>query len=367
LRLAGGKPLPFNAVMPERLPTMNDIARASGFARATVSLALRNDSSLPLKTRKRILAVARRLGYRPNPLVSALMIMLRTKRPIERHTVLALVTSHPPADDWRKQRTFAEMAAGAQKRAVALGYRLEEFSLRAEGMTPQRYVAMLAARNIHGLIVNPLPHHQRELEIALGDFAVVGLGASVASPPIERVSNDHFQSVVLAMQECRKLGYERIGLAVSREMSERLENRWLSGFHLAEQRVPPSRRVPPLMPAQTAEVEQLLPGWYRKEKPDVVLFGYFSPRYQACLPARVGIVALSVYDLNGPLTGIFQNSRAIGAVAVDHVVGRLQRNQFGPDTAARLHLMSGAWARGRTAPGRGLDRAIVGDPKAAYY
>lgn len=338
---------------------MKQVAEAVGVSPATVSLALRDHRSLPAATRQRIKSAANRLGYRANPLVSALMVSLRSKRPVDRHTALALVTLHQPGEPWRSQRTFAEMTGGAEKRAAELGYHLEEFSLRAPGMTPARFTHMLKSRNIHGLLINPLPHEEKTLPLDLRDFAVVGLGPSVTSPPIFRVSNDHFQSMVLALTRCRELGYRRIGFVVSREMSERLEDRWLSGYHLVQQRLPVRQRLEPFMPETTAEIRTGLSAWCARTKPDVVVFGYFSLAFQTLLPRRVGMVALSVYDAAGSLTGIFQDSRRLGAMAVDHLVGRLQHNDFGADESPRLHLVAGKWAPGRTAAGPGTTREIL--------
>ena len=47
--------------------TSEDVARASGVSRATVSYVLNNDprQSIPQETRERVLKVARELGYRP--------------------------------------------------------------------------------------------------------------------------------------------------------------------------------------------------------------------------------------------------------------------------------------------------------------
>jgi LacI family transcriptional regulator len=348
-------------------PTIKEVAAAVGFSPAAVSLALRNHHSIPPATREQIWAKARQLGYRQNPLVAALMTRLRSKLPTERHTVLALVTSHPPEESWRRQRTFEEMSDGARQRAAELGYRLEEFSLRAPGMTPARFVQVLRTRNIHGLLINPLPHEEKALSLDLSQFAVVGLGPSVTSPPIERVSNDHFQSALLAIHQCQALGYRRIGLVISQEMSGRLEDRWLSAFYLAQQRMPPGQRVRPLMPEQTAEIAKALPVWRAKEKPDVILFGFFSLGYQALLPRSIGFVALSVYEVDGPLTGIYQNSRQVGTIATDHVVGRLQRSDFGPHETARLHLIAGQWAPGRTAPGPGRRRDVLEAKDLASY
>lgn len=347
---------------------MKDVAALAGFAPATVSLALRNSRALPQATRDAIWVAARRLRYQRNPLVAALMATRRGNRPVEQHTALALVTSHPAHDPWRAQRTFTELAQGAEDRAAGLGYQLEEFSLCAAGMTGGRLRQVLRARNIHGLLINPLPHNERNLALDVSDFAVIGLGASIQSPTIERVSNDHFQSILLAMAECHRLGYRRVGLVVSREMSERLENRWLSGYLLAQHRLEPAGRVAPLMPPATSEIFDALPAWVRREKPDAVIFGWFDLPYQMRLPRSLGLVALSVYHLAGPLSGIFQDSRAIGAVAIDHLIARIQNSNFGPDATARLHLQQGRWVPGQTAPGRGRNRPLLPsvDPRGIH-
>lgn len=51
----------------QRRVTSEDVARASGVSRATVSYVLNNDprQSIPLETRERVLKVAREIGYRP--------------------------------------------------------------------------------------------------------------------------------------------------------------------------------------------------------------------------------------------------------------------------------------------------------------
>lgn len=52
----------------QRRVTSEDVARASGVSRATVSYVLNNDprQSIPLETRERVLKIARELGYRPS-------------------------------------------------------------------------------------------------------------------------------------------------------------------------------------------------------------------------------------------------------------------------------------------------------------
>lgn len=339
-------------------PTMKDVAAAAGVSRSTVSLSLRNDRSIPPATRSRVFAAAERLGYRTNPLVSALMTSLHARRAQQRHTVLAYVNCDPEFAPWRTYRMFVEMHEGARARAEGLGYSLEEFALRAPGMTPKRYVQMLRARGILGLLVAPLPKDERVLDLDLADFAVVGTDMSVASPSIERVSNDHFQSALLAVEQCRALGYRRIGFVLGRRVSERLENRWLAGCLFAQQHTPPAQRVAPLLPEETDAIPSALPAWCRKQKPDVVIMSELDPNGHYALPHTVGMVSLGLEEQSlGRVAGIFQDNRRMGAIAVEHLVARLERCEFGTEDRGRLHLVAGRWMAGPTAPGRGIPRS----------
>ena len=91
-----------------RVITMQQVADAVGLTRAAVSLALRKHSSIPARTQTRVAEAAQRLGYRPNPLVSALMSYhLRIKQTSPRVT-LGFLTSHPAHDPWRGRFSRAE-------------------------------------------------------------------------------------------------------------------------------------------------------------------------------------------------------------------------------------------------------------------
>ncbi|MCF7686867.1 MAG: LacI family transcriptional regulator [Cephaloticoccus sp.] len=338
-------------------PTMQDVAKAAGVARSTVSLALRNDRSIPPSTRSRIFAAAEKLGYKTNPLVSALMTSLHDRRTKQRHLVLAYVTTDPEVAPWRSYRMFIELQQGAKTRAEELGYRLEEFALRSPGMTPKRYTQMLQARGILGMLIAPLPLGEHTIELDFTDFAVVGIDMSVGDPPIERVSNDHFQSALLAVRECHALGYKRIGFIVSQQLNERLDHRWISACHLAQADMPAKQRVKPLMPPATDDILPAIPAWYASEKPDVVIMSELNPYGHYPLPPEVGMVSLGIEEQSlGQVAGIFQDNRRLGAIAIEHLVARLERAEFNTDDRGRLHMLAGKWFAGPTAPGLGQVR-----------
>jgi LacI family transcriptional regulator len=331
--------------------TMSDVAVRAGCARSTVSMALRNDPRIPLETRSRVQQAAAALEYRTNPLVAALMTTRRMQRVPVDHAVLALVTTHSRSDPARSYPGYLSFVEGARARAAELGYRLEEFPLRQNGMTPRRLVEILRARNIHGALIAPLPRDEKHVDLDCRGLAVVGLGTSVVSPVVERVSNDHFQSMMLAMAMCRRSGYARVGFVVSRLTSERLDDRWLSGYLLASSRYPVEQRLEPLLCETPEDISGALAGWCERERPEVVVFGNFDPAKPFRLPPGVGVVVLDVPAIDGDWTGIFQDDLRVGAIGVEHVVSRIQRGAFGEDDKARLHLLAGQWVRGKTALG----------------
>lgn len=334
------------------VPKMQDVARAAGYSRAAVSMALRADPSIPEKTRARIREVARRLGYSPSPLVAALMSLKRRgQRTTRAKTVIAFLSSHPAGNPWREKSMYRRMFAGATECATELGFHLEEFNLRAKGMTPARLREILDARQVHAVIVAPLPYGETQLDLDLTSLAVVGLGLSVHAPFIDRVSVDLFQSARLAVDRCVALGYRRIGLAVSQETSGRLEQRWLGGYRLAIDEHQLARRISPLIPARTGELVGTLPGWLRARRPDVVILGNAEPELPALIPREVGLVLLSVERPDDRQTGIFEDHEQLGRIAVEQAVAKLQQNNFAPLAEARMYSFAGTWVPGTTAPG----------------
>jgi DNA-binding LacI/PurR family transcriptional regulator len=330
---------------------MDDVARESGFSRATVSMALKGERAISAQTQQTVQEVAKRLGYRVNPLVSALMSLQRRRRglSVRSTTAIAYLSSHTAADPQRRHPTYVKMMAGAVRRAGELGCNLQEFNLAAPGMTPARLREILLTRHIHAIVAAPLPHRTTSLDFDFTQFAVVGLGMSVAHPIIERVANDHFQSAALAVRHCRELGYRRPGLVLSQETSHRLAHRWLGGYRLAMAQDFPQVRPILLMTERTHDLASAVPGWERKEKPDVVIYGNSEPALVRAI--RAHRVNLAVESTDDRCTGIFQNYEMLGAVAVEHALARLQTNSFGPLACAQLHLVEGIWVAGTTAPG----------------
>lgn len=340
-----------------KCPTMQDVADACGYSRATVSLALRGDRLIPESTRLKVEEVANRLGYRTNPMVASLMSLHRRRRPVAGlRTTIAYLNTFPPGHSGRNYVPYRRMFEGARERAREVDCQLEEFELAAPGMTPGRMRNILRARGIHGVIVGPLPGAAVTLDFDFTDFVAVGLGMSLVSPLIERVANDHFQSAALAVRKCVELGYRRIGFAIGRDTSSRLEHRWLGGFRSEMDQHPELATLPPLLPEFAAQVPAALPAWVKKNRPDVVILGNVEPAAQAAMPKNVGLVLVGVDSEQSTQAGIFQNFTLLGRSVAERVFTLLHNNSFGALKQPVVHLVGGVWVPGKTAPGPGKKR-----------
>ncbi len=332
---------------------MIDVARLAGVHGSTVSLALRNHPSIPEATRERVVKAAEQIGYKTNPLVSALMSFRRSTGEVPRHTTLAFVTSSRPTNAWRESRTLRDQLAGAQERAQTLGYHIEEFPLYAPGVTPARYNQMLRNRGIIGLIIAPLRNENDTLPIQWEHFTAVATAFTLRRPNIPRVGSDHGHSILMAIEQCRRRGYKRIGLAVQRSIMARVEHQWMAGY-LVECANRPSRpALPPLVADNWSEA--IFRKWFKAHRPDVILTGgdYASvlgwlKNANVDVPGQVAVVSLDLHVRDGSVAGIDQHSEELGAAVVDHLVARLHRNERGPlPRETRLHVM-GEWLEGAT-------------------
>jgi DNA-binding LacI/PurR family transcriptional regulator len=341
--------------MQEKTPaTQQQIAERAGVSRMTVSLALRNHPSLPRETRERIQAIAKQLGYRPNPLISTLMAHLRAAHRPKFQANLAFITSFPTRDGWLYP-TYKQFYNGARDRAVQLGYGLEITWSREHGITSKRLTHILVARGISGLVIAPLPAASGHLSLDWSKFSVAALGYSLARPNMHRAVNHQYHSMLLALRKLRHLGYRRIGLAMSAGHDQRADHNWSAGYLVFGSHLPKTDRVPMLLPPKL-NAANFAP-WFKKHQPDALvsqeLFAMTLAQQLGCrVPDTLGFAHLDWATSDVPVAGINQHSEAIGAAAVDLVVAQLQRNERGLPARPRVLLVEGEWVDGPTATNR---------------
>jgi LacI family transcriptional regulator len=333
--------------------TIKDIAQEAGVSLMTVSRALRKQPVVSTKLKARIQEIADRLGYQPNPLVSALMSQRRAGKPAHYNLKLGYITQFPTRAGWKKIRIFGQFYDGAALGAARHGYQLEEFWLTEPGMTPQRMSKILITRNIHGLIIAPMPLPGTCVDFLWEHFSAVAIAYSLVEPGLHRIAHNHFNSMRLIMQKLWERGYRRPGLAMRRSLDERIHHQWLGGL-LAEQKV--LFKSPPVQPFLVSDedwTETNFRKWLDRARPDVIIGHHlymeeWLQNSNRRVPEDIGLVNVDCPSRTGRASGIYENAPEIGEAASDSLVAILQRNERGVPDLPRTVLIQGVWVNGST-------------------
>jgi DNA-binding LacI/PurR family transcriptional regulator len=335
---------------------LKDIAAEAGVSEMSVSRALRNRPGLAVETRARILAVAERLGYRPDPRVAQLMTHLREAR--ERKTVetVGFIWSDGDRASVRRSLHLRELVQAATKRASELGFRLDEFWLREPGLSGRRLSQILHARGIQSVILSPVvqrAHAHASLDWERLTTVAIGLG--LWRPRFHRVHHHHYYSMLVALRELARLGYRRIGFSVHAVLNARMSQAWRAAF-LANHPLP-LRDAERLLWVQDKAGAAGQKKWLRSAQPEIVLSEMSSPeQLPSPLPAEIAFATLNWSAESPEITGIDQCTSSLAAAAVETVAAQYWRNERGLPVEPRSVLVEGKWRAGSTASGTGKNR-----------
>jgi DNA-binding LacI/PurR family transcriptional regulator len=345
----------------EKRVTIYDIAKKVGVSHTTVALALRNHHRISEKRRQQILQTAAKMGYVPDPLLSALASYRSQARPATLQNTIAWINHWEQPEKLRGQhREFDAYWHGAQQAAQRFGYRLEEIRWEPE-FSARRFEQILLTRAIRGMLIPP--HH---VAPDWGDFdwtkfSIIRFGLSVPSPDSHLVTADQHRAVVMALKKISSYGYERIGMVVAEHLDRNVGGNFSGGFFAAQKlyQVPgvSSLLYSELVDYETkpARARERLQRWLVRTRPDAVLT---ADTMVADLIRELGYripqdIAVAGTGIDVPVdAGVDQHSEAIGRMAVEMLVSQINLNERGePADPARI-LIESRWRDGSSLPNK---------------
>lgn len=332
--------------------TQADVGRRAGVTSSTVSLALRNDPRIPSATQQKVRAAAKALGYKPDPVLSALVARrdLHRKRGTRANLVALL------DDRWAvegRNLWLASFLGGIETACARFGYNLDVIRIQRDLGGHRDPDRVLHGRGIRGLVLLPMFDQELPPKLRWNRYSAVAIGSPPPSIPLDRVGSDAFMAMHIACRRLRELGYRRIGLVNSFLVEQRLSFEWL-GSIAKETFLPDSGLViiPPHLPAKL-EPQGVL-DWVRRERPDAVVTN------QGCLfdwlneggfriPEKLGLVLLN-RDFCEPsgAAGLSQHLDVAGESAVELLHTLLLRGAAGFPAIPREVLIRPHWVDGFT-------------------
>ncbi len=330
--------------------SLRSIAEKAGLSLGAVSMAMRGDTSIPLKTRERVLKIAKDLGYQRNARVSELMTLLKKQALGRGMETLALVQAENSTNP--EESPYLETTINhVRKRAKERGYGLEVFQWGQNGLNSGRFQQIIKARGIRGVLFGMHRDITGAVPFDSDSYAAQAIGYSVVEPPMHRVVIDHYRNVRLAMAQLLARGYHRIGLMLRPETNARSRDLISAGFLDIGRLLPAKDRIPPCieMP-QAARIER----WCKKHRPDAII-GYGGEWFNFLCPSgipdpeKMGYAFLDS-EKDGPtgMAGVPYLNNIVAEVAVDQLIASLQANEFGVPQYPRTIVMTCLWQDGST-------------------
>jgi DNA-binding LacI/PurR family transcriptional regulator len=215
---------------------------------------------------------------------------------------------------------------------------------------------MLLARGVRGILLPPHPNPDIPIDLSWDNFSVVALGSSIARTGFHCTTHDHYRSMQLVMEACRRHGYRRPGFAIERLTNERTDQRFEASFRVARESGHVDCDVPILIMDtwNAGAIKQ----WVRKEAPDVIISVFTEAHLKLLrqegvrVPEKIGLISLSVHYHDSPLSGVCQQASLLGAAAMDQLITCIEHGERGVPEHPVTVSLKGAWNVGVTLPDR---------------
>lgn len=210
-------------VYPHERPTLLDVAHEAGVSHITVSRVVRGLQIVSQKTIKRVHQAIKKVGYRPDPALSALAAYRTPGGARSRGEPLAFLD----CDGTSYSRLVFD---GARKEAALLGYGMEFLRMERSEVIQKRMSRTLFHRGVRGLIFGPSDDEWTFLGWDWDSFSAVSLGALTHRPALHAVAMDYFQGAMDGVRILREQGCRRIGLVIDPALEARSGHRWKGGY-----------------------------------------------------------------------------------------------------------------------------------------
>lgn len=335
---------------------MKDVAAALGCSVATVSLALRNDFRISEAMRARVTLQARKMGYKPNPLVSSLIAYRRKPGHSEAGTIAVLTKFGVLQNRWKFDDYFyfySKLWNGLVERSAELGFRVEEVPLAGTENEGNKLTRIFRTRGIKGIILFPGgPLHQPYPAMDWRHFSIVAAAFHSEELPVHRVASDHAQAMKTAIQHVVARGYQRPGLALTPFLDPGIRFAMSGRFLAWQQSIAPDLRVP-LIESKAPELDRkAFELWVRRHQPDVILsltdehYGWLRAM-KSQKASRIDFVHLAKKE-NSPLAGVNLRSHEVGRSVINTLARELYLNHSDIPKVPELILVSGEWQDGHS-------------------
>ena len=338
-----------------RKPTLRDIAEKAGLSVTAVSLAMRGSNRVSAEKRQIIKTIALELGYKRDPMMSALCSYRDTIRPKINNSNIYFLQFGDEAQSLLDQGTVAkDFWNGALDETKNLGYSLNKIWIGDPILNPSRVHSILKSRGVAGLVVYQANCPIINLQPILKDFSLIWLGDGPKEASLHCVRINRFSSMKLAWENLSRLGYKNSGLILAEHSLDQNYGEWEAAHNHFQQKFTGSTNyIPPLTFKSNEDCNAaVLNEWVQQWNLEVVVSAF--PRVYNLLqdldiriPQDLGYLSLTT-EINSEVSGIDQQTKSIAKTGVRLLDQLICNREQGIPQHQQVIETNGEWNSGRT-------------------
>ncbi len=333
--------------------TLRDVAAAANVGLATASRALRNDPSTAEKTKAHVKAVAKKIGYVPDPGMSRLIERRWHGRRAQDAANLGFLFDSGNPLAARAMEQYEKY----KKAAADLGYSLIAEDI-ADFYALRGLMRRLDSQGIKGLVLSQLPSVPFDLSPLTKKFAAVSLGLSAYQPECPVIMHDEFFCMHTAWNMLLQKGYHRIGTILIDYPESESTNLRLGAALVCRQHTKTADRIPILLLKEGSELDyKKFEKWMEKHKPDVLL-GTSHDRVAELgkhglrIPEDIPFATNNLWDPAecGKIAGYFRDNLDLFEQGLQLLNMMIRSGTAGTTRESLVELVKGRWIDGKSLP-----------------
>jgi len=179
--------------------TLKMVAEKAGVSVNTASRAINNRPEINLETKKRVLRIAKELGYIRN----AAAVALRTKKT---GTIGVVIADN-------RNPFYAEVLNGMEEAARGKNYHIILANTQRDYKKEEEAINLLLAKRVDGLLITPVQDKDDDIKNLIdANIPFVVVGRDFENIEVDAVYNDEVKGGFLATEYLIKKGHKRIAL-----------------------------------------------------------------------------------------------------------------------------------------------------------
>ena len=249
--------------------SLRAVAKASGVSIGTASQALRNEGDTSRVTAERVREIARKLGYKPNPLMASLAS--RQFRAGGRFKQAGIAFVANPPENWAYRH--AQFLSAMRKQTELMGFRMECHFVKGSSDLEQ-LSRQLFHKGVLGVVFGLFLHQDWLVHEMWEPFSIICCGGRFNRPLLDTVKVDVGHVVRRSVEMAISKGFKRIGLTSVRHHGERVwDDDIREGvINLLHDRLPETQKTPIFhsffgQPDASLQIAK----WFNTHKPDIVV------------------------------------------------------------------------------------------------